>query len=340
MSSLFSRNLLVFLLALALVPRLGAAGPRPPRDPDPVDPASVPRETVRDFARQHGFTRVTETDKELRLQGNVHTLVLEKFSRRAHVNQVLVWLNQPTSRERGHWTLATVDIEKTLAPILRPGPGLAGKGRSVVVLDPGHGGKDDGARAASGITEKAVCLDLAHRVRRHLAASGNTVYLTRHLDQFLTLEERPRRAKAWNADVFVSIHANASTNTAAEGIETFLLAIPGQSSTNHIGTVAPSQLARDGNRHDAANMTLAHALQASMLSATKATDRGIRRARFSVLQDAPAPAALVEVGFLSNPAEAARLATPEHRELLARAIAHGIDNYLREVRRAAVHPAP
>ncbi len=327
------------LCAFCLFPATGCAsgGRPPPRDPGPH--ASEPGTPLRTFARSFGFSRMNETERTFEMRGQVFTLRGEKGGRRVWVNDVMIWLNRPVAVRQGHWSFAEVDVEKTLRPILHPTRFLGGAGHQVVVLDPGHGGKDSGAVSAAGLTEKAVCLDISLRVRRHLSAAGYTVYLTRHQDQFLTLDERPRRAGAWNADVFVSIHANSSTNTSASGIETFVLALPGEVSTNHSTQAQPSQLAHPGNAFDEANMALGFALQRSMLAAAGAEDRGVRRARFSVLRDAPAPAALVEVGFLSHPAEAAQLAAAAHRERLAQSIAQGIDLYLREVRRAALHAA-
>lgn len=326
------------LCALLLLPVTGSAsGGRPStREPDSSLPASERGMPLRTFARTYGFNRITETEKKYEMKGQVFTLRGDKGGRRIWLNDVMIWLNQPVVVRQGHWSFADVDVEKTLLPILRSSRSLSPLGYQVVVLDPGHGGQDSGARSATGLTEKAVCLDISLRVRRHLSALGYTVYLTRHQDQYLTLEERARRANAWNADVFVSIHANASTNTEASGIETFVLAIPGEVSTNHSTQVQPSVLAHPGNAFDAANMALGFSLQRSMLVATRVEDRGVRRARFSVLRDTSAPSALVEVGFLSNPNEAAQLGTGAYRERLAQSIAQGIDLYLREVRRAAL----
>jgi N-acetylmuramoyl-L-alanine amidase len=325
------------LFVLLLAPLCScASGGRPSPRPDSGAHASEPGMPLRTFARTFGFQRVSETDRAFEMHGQVFTLRGEKGGRRVWVNDVMVWLNRPIAVRQGHWSFYQADVEKTLRPVLQPAAHLGGLGHRVVVIDPGHGGRDEGARSAAGLTEKAVCLDISLRVRRHLTAAGYTVYLTRHQDQYLTLDERPRRAAAWDADVFVSIHANSSTNTSASGIETFVLALPGEVSTNHADQANPPQLAHPGNAFDNANMALGYSLQRAMLAATGAEDRGVRRARFSVLRDSPAPAALVEVGFLSNPAEAARLAEAAHRERLAHSIAQGIDLYLREVRRAAL----
>ena len=335
----FSRFCLFSLLLSLCAPALQASGGRPARPAPPTDTGTGTHIPVRTFARTHGFQRIQETDKQLILSGQIHRLTVEKGGRRVYLNGVTLWLNQPVIVVNGHWSFSAVDVENTLAPIIQPGPGLRGRGARIIVIDPGHGGRDSGAVSATAIQEKAVALDIANRMRRQLVAQGHTVYLTRHADQYLDLEERARRAKTWNADVFVSVHANSSTNTDATGIETFILSIPGETSTNHTNAT-PSQLTHEGNRHNAANMLLGYELQKTMLAATNAEDRGVRRARFTVLRDAPAPAALVEVGFLSNPAEAARLGTAAHRERLARALSLGIENYFTEVRRAELLASP
>lgn len=326
----------IFAGWLLLSPGLSASGGRPAGERGGAGAGEVRGVPLRRFAREQGFGRVVETEKGFELRGQVFTVRMEKGGRRVWLNEVMVWLNQPVAVRGGHWSFAEVDVEKVLLPVLRPEGVLGGVGHRVVVLDPGHGGEDAGARSGKGLAEKAVVLDVALRMRRHLSAAGYTVYLTRHADQFLPLEERARRAKAWKADVFVSVHANASTNAGAAGVETFVLSIPGEVSTNHSGEARPSVLAHAGNRFDGANAALGFALQRAMLGDAGVEDRGLRRARFSVLREAGAPAALVEVGFLSNAAEAERLGTAAVREQKAFRLAQGIDLYLREVRRAAL----
>jgi len=207
------------------------------------------------------------------------------------------------------------------------------------VLDAGHGGHDSGAVSPEGPLEKHVVLDITKRVRTRLSDLGYTVFVTRHDDRFLSLEERPRRAEAWEADVFVSIHANSGGET-AKGTETFALSLPGHRSTNQRPGTPVSEESNPGNRFDAENMALAFSLHRSLLTGAHGlTDRGVRRARFAVLKLAPCPAALVEVGFLTHAEEGKALATAGHRAEIADSLAAGIDNYLREVQKAAVQAA-
>ena len=180
-----------------------------------------------------------------------------------------------------------------------------------------------------------IVLDVARRVRVHLANAGLKVYLTRDTDRYLTLAERVRRAARWRADLFVSIHANATRQPRARGVETYVLAMPGFPSTNDGGGRGVRRTAFQGNAWNGANLVLGYLIQRSLLDYTRAPDRGVRRSRFYVLKEAPCPAVLVECGFLSNTAEESRLLRVEYREKVARGIASGILLYADAVERAA-----
>jgi N-acetylmuramoyl-L-alanine amidase len=203
------------------------------------------------------------------------------------------------------------------------------------VLDPGHGGEDTGARAPGGVLEKTLVQDIARRVAQVLRASGVRVKLTRERDQSMGLQERAHRARRWDADVFVSIHLNSAANPAASGVETYVLPVAGQAST--AGDKRRAEAA-SGNGYDTRNMLLAYRVHRALCKASPGMDRGIRRGRFEVLRLAPCPAALVECGFLSNPADRDRVASPEGRASLAAALAKGIAQYLAAAR--AVSRAP
>ncbi|MGA0333117.1 MAG: N-acetylmuramoyl-L-alanine amidase family protein [Kiritimatiellia bacterium] len=329
--------LLPLLAALTLSLRCPGSGRPPPEgggSPTLQLPSTV---NVKDFAREYGFTSVRVEKDLVRLKGGVHELLLRKDSRRAELNGTVIWLNDPMVVKNRLWVLSQTDVQLSLKPLLVPTEVLQGRGHRIVVLDAGHGGEDGGAVSPTGLLEKQVVLDITRRVRAHLLTRGVEVYLTRHDDRELELTERPRRAEKWNADVFVSIHANSGGPTAL-GTETFALSLPAYASTNQRpGTEIPQE-ENPGNRFNQANMLLAYSIHHSLLQESGLSDRGLRRARFAVLRDAPCPAALVEVGFLSHPAEGASLARAEIREARAQAIARGIDNYLRLVRKTAISP--
>ncbi len=173
----------------------------------------------------------------------------------------------------------------------------------VVALDPGHGGTDPGAIGVTGLLEKDVVLDVALRLRAFLRQRGVRVVMTREADVFVDLAERVPIALRAGATVFVSIHANASTQGTVRGVETYYL------------------------RPD--SVTLATFIQEELGRSLGIPDRGIRTANFKVLRDSPVPAVLVEIGYLTSPEDEALLRTPEFRERVAQAIGWGILRFLR-----------
>ena len=173
--------------------------------------------------------------------------------------------------------------------------GSASKGNydvlnKVVYLDAGHGGYDPGA-SYFGISEKSLTLAIQSRVKAKLEAEGYQVVTTRTSDTYVDLTDRSRAANASESDIFVSIHINAN----------------------------PTRLSMSD--------TLANAIQSSLINATGAQNQGVKRQTFAVLRETTAPAVLLELGFLSNPQEAARLNTSAYQETLANAIVAGIKRY-------------
>jgi len=266
-------------------------------------------------------------------------LEMEGDRRDILLNGVNHWLSAPILATRGKLWIAESDVLKTLDPVLQH-ERLRKPGASVrtIVLDPGHGGGDRGTRGRSSF-EKVMTLDVAKRVERDLAGSGLRVFLTRTADTTVALEDRVEFAQTKGADLYVSIHFNSGGGS-AEGIETYCTAPAGTSSTaNFSGNSADrdtgqrNSIAVANNRFDDQNVWLGHCVQKSLLQATRAMDRGIRRARFYVLRYATCPAILIEAGFLSNPVEEQRILRSEYRELLAKSIADGILTYKKTLER-------
>jgi N-acetylmuramoyl-L-alanine amidase len=279
------------------------------------------------LAASRGLCATADNSTGVTLRREGVTLSFTHGNRKMQFNGVAIWMNDVALRDGARWVISRHDAETVVEPLLRAPGALAIPGKGVtVVLDPGHGGTQSGAIAGQTLTEKLVVLDVARRVRRQLRAAGVDVRLTRSRDSDVSLSRRVALAGRWKADVFLSIHANAAANPQAAGMETYVLAGAGFLSTSG-NTNEPDPSA--GNRHDADNTVLAYCVQKSLVATTGADDRGIRRARFDVLRDAPCPAALVECGFLSNAAEARKLATAEYRETVARGISQGVWDYLR-----------
>ena len=194
----------------------------------------------------------------------------------------------------------------------------------VVYLDAGHGGYDPGA-SYFGISEKSLTLAIQSRVKAKLEAEGYQVVTTRTSDTYVDLTDRSRAANASESDIFVSIHINASGSSAAQGIETYYYQPYAEypSRINAAYHANPTRLSMSD--------TLANAIQSSLINATGAQNQGVKRQTFAVLRETTAPAVLLELGFLSNPQEAARLNTSAYQETLANAIVAGIKSYYEKV---------
>lgn len=182
---------------------------------------------------------------------------------------------------------------------------LAGQ---VILIDPGHGGRDPGAVGPTGLLEKEVVLDVSLRVADRLRQAGATVILTRENDSTVSLTERVNLATAANAGIFVSIHTNAHTNTAIGGTETFFF--------QH-NTFAP------------ASRLLAEYIQRELVRGLGLLDRRVKHGNFHVIREATMPSVLVELAFTSNPQEEALMRTNDFRQNSADAIFRGIDAYFR-----------
>ncbi len=219
-----------------------------------------------------------------------------------------------------------------------------------VVIDAGHGGHDPGAVGPTGLYEKDVVLDIALKVKDAVQREYPLydVILTRDKDVFIPLDKRAEIANRINADLFVSVHANASYNRYARGMETYLLnwtdneeAMRVAARENAISLKKMKQvqdelgiiltsLERESKRDE--SVKLAGYIQNSMTSAIKykypeVYDRGVKQALFFVLVGAKMPSALVEVGFISNQEEEKLLSNEMFRQKIANSIVSGINNY-------------
>lgn len=174
-----------------------------------------------------------------------------------------------------------------------------------IVLDAGHGGKDQGA-SSGNVLEKDITLDIAQLTKELLKDAGYRVALVRSKDTFVELGERAKYANQKNAKVYVSIHCNSSESGEGNGIETFY------------------------RESDAEGQTLAALLQAALVGETGAEDRGVKTADYQVLRETDMAAALVETGFLSDASECGHLQEAEYRQKLAKAICDGLIDYMNQ----------
>ena len=242
-------------------------------------------------------------------------------------NNVRIAGSFPVRRRSGTFYFSLVDVNAVLRPLFATSQSVRRHALRKIVLDPGHGGFDQGA-AGARIIEKNFSLRLAQRTAEILRRCGYTVLLTRNSDRLIPLNNRAAFANASRADIFVSLHCNASPDRRADGIESYCLTPAGAASTNQ-KRVSTAKCA--GNKLDPNNFLLAFELHRALLNRTRANDRGVRRGRFAVLRDLNMPGVLLEVGFLSNPGEETRLRNAAYVEQLARGIAVGIINYHRRI---------
>ncbi len=217
----------------------------------------------------------------------------------------------------------------------------------IIVIDAGHGGKDSGAIGYKKRLEKKSVLTVAQLVKKFLKAKGYKVYMTRDSDKFIKLSKRTHFANQKNADLFISIHANAAPKdkiSSLKGIETFFLspaktkkakriAAKENKAASNMNTFSKNTFLSFLNRTKIIQSNkLSIDLQSAMLSTIRkkykdVKDGGVREAPFWVLVGAQMPAALIEIGYITNPIEGDRLANPFYQKLLAKGIVNGINNY-------------
>lgn len=284
-----------------------------------------------------GLTNCERLADGLILSNATHVLHLFAGRRSASLDSVSVFLHLPPrdASTNDLRDVARVDYESLLQPILLATSGPPASMR--IVIDAGHGGDDSGARSKiPDVREKDVTLDIARCVSTQLTAAGQQVYLTRDRDVSVSLGERTRIAARHHAQLFVSIHANSSpTNQFALGAETYILPVPGFNGITD-NAHGPTN-ACPGNRFDEANALLGYAIHRRLAPVT-AMDRGLKRARYFVLKEAPCPAVLVECGFLTNTNDATRLGNTAYRRKLADEITAGLLGYTRLARAPAPPP--
>ncbi len=266
--------------------------------------------------------RLVLTDKDTRLE-------LAADSREIELDGLRVFLGEPAVLHRNALFVSRVDRDRFLLPILKPSSGRgAVPALRTIVIDPGHGGKDDGTvNAKLKLREKAMALDVALRLEKLLTAAGYRVVLTRRRDTFVPLPLRPAHAKKVKADLFLSIHFNAIDNKAVAGNETYILTPQYQRSTGSDKRSPDDKVMLTGNATDNWNAILGFRMHGTLVRSLRSFDRGLKRARFAVLRDLDCPGVLIEGGYLSNDAEARKIATPAWRQKLAQSIADGVAGY-------------
>lgn len=309
-------------LVLAMVQARTLAQPRVP-DLIRVNGKEYPR--LIDWAATRDLSvRWVKKDETLQLSGSAR-LELQVHSPEAQINGVEVRLLYPLVIQHDSVYISRADVLTTFSPILSPP--RPHRRIKTICLDAGHGGKDPGFSVGSN-QEKKYTLLLAKELQEQLSRAGFKVSLTRTRDVFLERAERPDLARRRKADMFISLHFNATESSArtVQGVEVYCLTPAGAPSSNSGGEVGAASWCA-GNRYNEENMFLAYQLQKALTRGLGAEDRGVHRARFEVLRDATMPAVLIEGGFMSHPSEGRRIFSPDYRKQMARAIVEGVLAY-------------
>lgn len=252
---------------------------------------------------------------------------LKVGTRLARFNGLECWLAYGPQLFKGLPYIHSLDAQKNLQPLVAPAS-YEFKTNRTIVLDPGHGGKDSGTKNIDSFNfEKEYTLDWALRLRRLLATNGWKVILTRTNDSDVQLGDRVALADRAKADLFLSLHFNSGLpNRDLAGVETYCLTPTGMPS-NLVRTYEDDiKQSYPNNLFDEQNYQIAYRLHRELVQSMNVPDRGIRRARFmSVLRGQNRPAVLIEGGYLSNSAEAKKIASASHRQALAEAVARALE---------------
>ncbi|MCI0534330.1 MAG: N-acetylmuramoyl-L-alanine amidase [Verrucomicrobiales bacterium] len=318
------------------VPKVGPASAAILKPAPPVVPTHALNQWIswETWSQANGFGKPQRvagaTNLSFRVKNTDAQLAITIGSPLARWNGVSLELAFAPQFTNGQPYVHALDALKNFDPLTANHPRLCGTNRTIVI-DPGHGGENTGARCVCNKSfEKHYALDWALRLRPLLEARGWKVCLTRTNDIDVALSNRVAFAESVQADLFLSLHFNSSNsgiNNRHEsgGLETYCLTPAGMPSTLTRQFDDPRFRTYPNNAYDAQNLQYALRVHRALVEATAQRDRGVRRARFmTVLQGQNRPAVLVEGGYLSDPKEARLIATPSYRQKLAEAVAKAL----------------
>ena len=274
----------------------------------------------------------------LQAQNQYCAILVTASERIVRLNDEAMALGYPILERQGMLYIAKSDFDNNIFPLLSPGripsavPSL-----HRIVIDPGHGGNDPGTEVfpssnrSSGPgkaidNEKTHTLEVGLLLAEELRKRGYEVILTRTTDVNVDKPERTVLANKANADLYLSIHFNEAAQDYVNGTETWLLPPAGQPSSD-LQPAATDKRVLPGNRFDAWNAIVGFSMERAITRDLGAVNRGVKRKHLIVLDGLNMPGLLVECGFLSNPAERAKIDTSAYRQKIALALADGIDLY-------------
>lgn len=287
--------------------------------------------TLSSFCRFYFFQMTGDSNGEhVELIGPYGTIKIRADNRECYIDNLRLWLSFPIARlPNGTLGISKIDVADVFEPILRPerlSPRHEIKG---VIIDPGHGGPDQGA-SCDGVNEKTLNLDTANRLETLLKAKGIATAMTRRDDSFPSLEERAKYTEVFPDYIFVSIHYNQGPAT-SRGIETFAeTPLYAPSTSDSVTRSLKYAMANPNDANAASSALLASLIHRQVVQIQPPEgDRGMKKARFAVLRLSTSPAVLVEGGFISDrPVDLPKVRTEKYRQELAEKIATGIEQFI------------
>jgi len=297
--------------------------------------------TADSIQRFYQFNALKVDGRHVWMRSAIYILKADIGSQELLINNTKFILSDAVAESKGKALFSRLDLVKLIDPVLMPNHIHTAEVFDTVVIDAGHGAHDSGAKGIYGY-EKDFTLKMALSLSAVLQSKGFKTVLTRSTDEFITLPGRVAIANATPRSIFISLHFNSSGPSAA-GIETWALSPQGSSST-FMGSRGWDGTAVRGNSRDSENIALATAIHAMVIHNLNAiaergmmdknlVDRGIKRARWTVLTGCNRPGVLFEGGFVTNATEGRLIAAQSYREYLAKSIADAVVNY-----RKALYP--
>lgn len=277
--------------------------------------------------------------QEIRLFSKKSDLRFKLHKRDYLHNRSKVYLGYAIALHKKSLHISKSDVRKVLIPLLVPAALKKTPKLYRIVLDPGHGGKDPGTQSKKyGLDEKDLVLKVAKKLRPLLQSKGYKVYMTRESDSFVSLKKRAQISNELGADLFLSLHFNATGTQSVHGVETYLYTPPFQPSSSRVKFFSSDKIIQKGNKYDDWNMISGYIFQKRLVKNLRFKDRGVKKARFQVLRDLNSPGMLLELGFLSNHNTARSLMNDRSLQSIAKSISDAVNdyqkmlNYLRSIR--------
>ena len=285
--------------------------------------------TLENIKEYYRFDTLTQDGPQLTLTQARHHLDFTVDSQEVLINGTKFIFSSPISEYEESHLVSRFDLTKILDPVIRPANLQLAPNEHIdtVIIDAGHGGQDPGAQSPHGHgSEKVHTLALAKKLSTQLRKRGFKVGLTRSTDKYLTLQNRVDFANQYPNAIFISLHFNSGGGDRVQGIETFTLSPKGV--VHYSRELKASDFKEKPDRNnDSVNIALATAVHSNIIKHTGRRDRGVRRARYSVITGVKHPAILLEGGFLSNRTEGASIKRSDYQDRLAFSIAEAVVEY-------------